>query len=455
MTTRFATLSVLSMIGALTGCGDSGTMQPAPLGMMPPVAPAGTMMMPPAAPAGVAGTAAAPITPPVATTTPTPAAAGSGATPIAPPTGMITPVMPVQPPTMPATGAAGSGSPMVMPMPPVTAGPVDPRGKCEINSGYDDDKACLLPPKPDEGLQIHVGPKDYKNMAEVSKFLMQAGDESSQCWTFHTPNESEVFYQTFELTGRAGTHHIINTMFRNQIPDGGFTTCADPGIGTNANIIDNLPGASKAYMARGTVAPENKNVGRKIPAKATSQADMHYFNFTDKTILREFWMNIYFAKKEDITMQAAQIRAMGGLGWTAAPIAPGADMVYKYECPISGNGRILALLGHYHSHGKQFTASIRRSGSSTAEKVFEMFDYRDPATFEYDSVTKNPAFSGSSAGAKSGTLEVKAGDVLMWDCHIVNDGSSPLTYTNEVKTGEMCNLWGSSLGITPINCLLP
>jgi hypothetical protein len=26
---------------------------------------------------------------------------------------------------------------------------------------------------------------------------------------------------------------------------------------------------------------------------------------------------------------------------------------------------------------------------------------------------------------------------------------------NEVKTGEMCNLWGSSLGIEKLNCLRP
>jgi len=52
-------------------------------------------------------------------------------------------------------------------------------------------------------------------------------------------------------------------------------------------------------------------------------------------------------------------------------------------------------------------------------------------------------------------LEVKDGDTLLWDCHIINDGTSPLTYTNAVKTGEMCNLWGSSLDIAPLNCVIP
>jgi len=339
-------------------------------------------------------------------------------------------------------------------MTPAMNTPADPRGKCDINSGYPDDKACLLAPAADQGIQIHVGPKDYKDMAEVAKYIQMPGDEASECWTFHTPNTEELYYQTFELSGRAGTHHIINTMYNTEIADGGFTVCADPGTGMNGNIIDNLPGASKAYMARGTVAPENKNVGRKIPAKVTSQADMHYFNFTEKPIIREFWMNIFTANKADITKNAAQIRGMGGISWTFAPIQPGTDMTYKYECPISGNGRILSLLGHYHSHGKQFTASIRHAGGKV-DKVFEMFDYMDPATFEYDSVSKNPTFAANTAGAVSGMLEVKDGDTLLWDCHIINDGTSPLTYTNAVKTGEMCNLWGSSLDIAPLNCVIP
>jgi hypothetical protein len=88
------------------------------------------------------------------------------------------------------------------------------------------------------------------------------------------------------------------------------------------------------------------------------------------------------------------------------------------------------------------------------EKVFEMYDFQDPAQFDYNSVAKNPAFSATQAGAVSGLLEVKDGDVLMWDCHIVNDSNVGLTYTNEVKTGEMCNLWGSSTGIAPVNCVL-
>ena len=144
----------------------------------------------------------------------------------------------------------------------------DPRGKCDINSGFPDDHACLLPPDPKEGMQIHVGPSDYNNPDEINKYIFHPGMESSECVSFHTPNNEEIYYQTFELSGRAGTHHIINTMYNVEVDDGGgYVACLDPGTGTNGNIVDNLPGASKAYMQRGTVAPEYMDVGRKIGPK--------------------------------------------------------------------------------------------------------------------------------------------------------------------------------------------
>jgi hypothetical protein len=50
-------------------------------------------------------------------------------------------------------------------------------------------------------------------------------------------------------------------------------------------------------------------------------------------------------------------------------------------------------------------------------------------------------------------LDVHDGDVLSWECHVVNDSNVGLKYVNEVKTGEMCNLWGASLGIDKFDCL--
>ena len=328
----------------------------------------------------------------------------------------------------------------------------DIRGNCELSTSYADDHACIPAPKPGEGIQIHIGPSNYDDPEEVAKYIMHPGEESSECFTLRTPNTEDVTYQSFVLSGRAGTHHMINTLYEGELPTGMFGACGGRNSET-ATPAGSLPGASKAYMPRSQVAPEYAHVGQVLKAEALLQADMHYFNFTDQDIVREVWLNLYFAPEgTEVTELTNVIRGFGGLGWNREPIQPGTDEVYKYECPIQGDGNILSLLGHYHAHGKQFTASIRRKGSDQAEKVFEMFDYLEPATFDYNTVTNNPEFSPSSPGAVSGVLEVKDGDVLMWDCHIINDDAVPLRYVNEVKTGEMCNVWGYSIGTEPIVC---
>jgi len=181
---------------------------------------------------------------------------------------------------------------------------------------------------------------------------------------------------------------------------------------------------------------------------------MHYFNFTDHDIIREMWLNVYFVDEAKITEEADQIAGLGGFSWNRTPIQPGTDKVYSYECPIKGDGHIMTLLGHYHAHGKRFTAHIKRKGGAS-EKVFEMYDYLEPAQFEYNSQVMNPDFSADAAGAVTGRLPVFDGDVLNWECRIVNDSDVALKYVNEVKTGEMCNIWGASVGIEPISCYLP
>lgn len=329
----------------------------------------------------------------------------------------------------------------------------DPRGKCNINSGYAGDDACLLPPAPEEGFQIHIGPSDYNDPAEVAKFVMKPGNESSECFTINLPNDKPIYYQTAVLSGRPGTHHIINTLYSTdaKLPTGQFSVCG----GDAADRLGTLPGASKPYMPRAVVAPEYAHVGSVVPVGATLQADMHYFNFTQKDILREFWLNIYYAKPEDIKETTKQIAGLGGVGWNQAPIPPGTDKVYKYECPIKGNGYILNLLGHYHAHGVRFTASVKRKSTGLSEKVFEMYDYLSPAIFQYNSVVKNPAFSDEFSGAVSGRLPVNDGDVLQWECHIINNSLVPLRYVNEVQTGEMCNMWGATVGTEAISCIRP
>jgi hypothetical protein len=395
-----------------------------------------------------------------------PSASDTPASPGTPPSSM--PAGSAQPGSSPAGGAPPSSKPVdVANVTPTRLMPgVDPsaidwhgdiRGLCGIASGFPDDKACIPAPPPSQGIQLHVGPKDYNDPADVARFVLKPGEETSQCWTLKTPNDKPFHYQTSTLSGRAGTHHIIDGLYTGTLQEGGFAPCVDgSGRDMDSDIeqVGSIPGASKPFMRRGTVPPEYAHVGRLLPAATWVQADMHYYNFTDREILREFWLNLYYADESQITQTGDQIAALGGFGWNRTPIEPGTDKVYTYSCPVKGDGFIMSLLGHYHSHGKRFSAYLTRAGSSEPQKVFEMFDYMEPAQFEYNSVIANPMFADGMAGALSGQLAVHDGDTLTWECHIVNDSDLALKYVNEVKTGEMCNLWGSSVGNMPISCFM-
>lgn len=335
---------------------------------------------------------------------------------------------------------------------------VTSRGTCDLNSGYAGDEACLLPPPADLGMQIHIGPADYSGSA--APYVLQPGQEVTQCNNFKMPNSEMFYYQGWEFSGRPGTHHVINSLVSSNYADGWAGTvsrpgsCDDGGTGSAQSRIGGLPGASKAFMPRGPVAPENATLGAPVQGgNVQGQADTHYFNVTDAPLLREFWMNLYYIDSALVTEEAKGIRGMGGLSWTFSPIPARSQRVYNYTCAAEGNapGRIVMLLGHTHAHGVRETAWVHTGGERI--KVFEQFDYRDPKIFYYNSVTDNPDFAPQVAGAATGIIDVNPGDVLEWECDVNNDSDVALTYTNEVFEGEMCNIWGSSVGLE-FNCVI-
>jgi len=100
-------------------------------------------------PIGMAG-AAAPA--PAAT----PAAAGGSAAPA--PGGMDPPVMPTPTTPLPTTPDPTTPDPTVPGQTPKLA-----MDECNLDTGYDGDEYCILPPDPSKGFQMHIGPSNYDN----------------------------------------------------------------------------------------------------------------------------------------------------------------------------------------------------------------------------------------------------------------------------------------------------
>ena len=402
-------------------------------------------------------------------------APNTGVTPMQPPTtlapqapGMQQPVVP--PVTPGPVGAAGSPG-MQMPVLPgdMTPGmmeptPMQPAGEaprfadacterrqswsvpchsnpdpCGLASGFPGDEYCLLPPPEGEGVQIHFGPKDYDDPAEIEKYRLDPGEEINAYGIVNIPTTEEHWYQYVKLSMRPGSHHVINNVIAGH-PEEGFisagTGCEGQSIGgfvgTQVLILESPP--------QGIPAPENEGLGRSLPANASLCQNYHRYNFTDEPAISEIWYNVWFTDEENVTQRAAGVSVFAG---PLAGIPPGTREVVTKTTTIGGDGRILSLFGHRHAATERFAAFLND------ELIYDSWDWQESRVFNYDSITQNPPVNpaGMMDGAASGIIEIKSGDSVRVECHVNNTTDQTLRFRNELFTGEMCILFGSTVGV--------
>jgi hypothetical protein len=160
--------------------------------------------------------------------------------------------------------------------------------------------------------------------------------------------------------------------------------------------------------------------------------DLDFYNLTDKTRLREVWVNLYFAPSKVTRAQNLGIRGIFGL------LVPGEKRTVTFETVFSGSGRILQLMGGRRMWTRRFAAWVND------KLVYDSHDFKTAVAFNYDSITTNPAPdpSGKREGATSGVLAFGPGDVLKFSCFIENDTSYNLEEGSATRGDERCGLWG-------------
>jgi hypothetical protein len=307
---------------------------------------------------------------------------------------------------------------------------------CNLNTGYPGDELCIAPPDPSEGFQLHYGPPSY-DAAEVEPFLLDPGDETTDCFFAKTPNTEKVF--TFEYHGRMrpGSHHLIVYAQDTSVADGLDANCnqgADARffVGSQTLTVDiPLPGAM--------TAPENVGLAMELGPNTQMALQLHYINTTQERVLREAWVNMMYSDPATVTQIAEPIFFLGGL---AMNIAPNTEKIVKGSASAPQELRILGITGHYHAHTVRFSAWHVVGTQRTL--ILEDYDWHEPHNLQFDSVNQNPLPDPATKqpGGWSGILTVKPGERIDWECHVINDGNVTLTFANEVYTAEMCNLFG-------------
>jgi hypothetical protein len=182
---------------------------------------------------------------------------------------------------------------------------------------------------------------------------------------------------------------------------------------------------------------------------------MHVINAGSTPILREGWANVMYVDKSKVKILGDPIFFVAG---TSMSIPVGQTVLNHGTATVPMNAspdfRLTMAIPHIHAHTTRFTAYATVGG--VKQKILEQYGMldipSDPKLVYFDSTTKNsqPDPTLQTDGAYSGDLYLKPGDTIDWECEQTNDGigangatfTTPLQFTEQVYTGEMCNMFG-------------
>jgi hypothetical protein len=305
---------------------------------------------------------------------------------------------------------------------------------CPTNSGFPGDDLCLAPPAPDKGFQLHYGPSDYADPANVAPYVLAPNKETVDCDYMKTPNSRDMYVSGYEFYMRQGSHHL-NANVNPTAQADGFGTCQ-----TN-DMTPGLLGGSQTPKVdeREDPAPENQGLAVLIPANSQAVINFHVINTGVTSLLREAWMNYFYIDASQVKGIRGNVFLTGGLGFY---ITPGTSQTYTYSCSPDRPVRVLSLAAHMHAHATRLSAW--KVSANQPSPVYEAFDWAEPASLRYDSVHTNAPSNRATRtpGGSSGPILLEPGDSLQWECAVDNTSDGVLTFRNEVYTGEMCILTG-------------
>jgi hypothetical protein len=290
----------------------------------------------------------------------------------------------------------------------------------ELHSGYAGDEYCIKPPPADKGFQFHIGPADYKNPG--TEYILQPGEENVISMDGVAGNDQMKYYYWRQYRMRPGSHHVIIT--------------------SNGRRLGGTQNLAKDNPDFGEIPKESEDVGMPLDAHAPLNANMHYYNFTDKPIIRELWVNFWYKDAAEVKEAAKEIFSPAGVNAAVAH----SHVVVGASCPVTGTGRVLSMYGHRHLNNVRF--SVWRTRGSDRQLVLEDYESEHPSVFEFNTLAKNPMpdAAAKTPGAFTGMLDIKDGDTMDFECEIINMTDKNFTGKNEAQDDEMCILVGDAVG---------
>lgn len=326
---------------------------------------------------------------------------------------------------------------------------------CAVTSGHPGDDAALCAPGPDEGIQLHLGPTNYDDPAEVQKYMLEPGGETYDCVFDKTPDVAGKYFGQYVERSRPGAHHVQMTY-----ANAGDTTPAK--TTRTCNLITDLLGTAGSFIAIAqTAALDVPDLSTPKPDGATDSGGLdfegsaapmdqnrmlqllaHFLNTSSDPILKEAWFNFYYRDPANVKAALYSISLISS--GISAP--PHQKTTFRRSSMTDVDRDVKYLQGHSHVGSDRFSMWQAPAGG-TLNKIYESYDPLEPTNLEFSPFVKNaaPDPTGRKAGGISGSLALKAGDSLVWECEfdnqtdtLIGDGDP-----NPKSFGQMCYIYGA------------
>jgi hypothetical protein len=333
---------------------------------------------------------------------------------------------------------------------------VDSRGAalCPAKTGYDGDSLQLCTPASEqEGVLLHYGatrPDGTLDESQVAKYLLPPGGEMEECVYVRSTNTQEMYIDAYLGRLRPNSHHLIVTMLDESAAEGIVLNEPAPCsqielfssnwlLGSQDPQIDVFVEGTTATSAKAKPGDPEFGLGQLIKPNQVMRIDAHYINPTDKPILREAWVYLRAVPKEKVVQTVDMVTFFQ----TAISVPPNSTgtVTSRGACKAPTDRHVALLTGHFHEYGKRFTIWWNKSDGTT-EEVYNTFDWDTPGNGFYNYRVKNPTIEAKGIwGARSGYIDMKAGESLSFECEFDNP-SDQTVRLGELGKDQMCNVFG-------------
>ena len=319
---------------------------------------------------------------------------------------------------------------------------------CPADTGWPGDGLALCEPEADQGMVLHYGPTDWDDPDHVAHFHLEPGGDDENCTYLTTPNETDVFVNSYYGRMRPGSHHLIMTTLDTPVEDQPLpTTCSEAGaagsrwlVGSQDPQIDVAVGGSAGPEGmEAKPGDPDYHLGQKIAARTGVRYDMHYTNPTDELIVREAWVGFNYAAESEIDNLVDMITFFKfGLFIPAKT----KTVTPRTRCEAPSDRYIGLLTGHFHALGARFSV-WKEDAAGNEELVYETYDWADPGNLYYRDGVENPSPNAAAGtmGGSSGYLHVAKGEALTFECEF-NNFRDNMVRIGTTAEDEMCNVFG-------------